>query len=261
MFEQELNFPCRLGDKALELHKFGPGALPKSRKTLQQLYDLWDKRMGTKNQYKRSVYGHPLGAASIPELPSSSMHRHLAGSQNSPNKLSSVANQDAYVVAAQGLADEVSKRRSDHDLRTDTPLLLVISDDASGAGLGGIIHHKAIAAFRLFVGLDSLVLGEEVKADGQQGIATSYSTSVPEVPSLQGFYEGEFNASPMPQRVANTRLFLRDLTAAARLADGLVLTGSSNVGRLLALLNAQSRNPDKLFRSVDVRWFPTSRYQ
>lgn len=51
-----------------------------------------------------------------------------------------------------------------------------------------------------------------------------------------GKNEIEFNRLPLATRIENTRVFVRDLTFLARTADALVITGSSNVGRLLMML-------------------------
>lgn len=70
------------------------------------------------------------------------------------------------------------------------------------------------------------------------------STLTPFLPSLSGSSspgreqnETEFNRLPLPARIASTRAFVRDLTFLARNADALVVTGSSNVGRMLMVLH------------------------
>ncbi|TNY20464.1 hypothetical protein DMC30DRAFT_447036 [Rhodotorula diobovata] len=82
-----------------------------------------------------------------------------------------------------------------------------------------------------------------------------------------GFNETGFNSLPLGSRIASSRLFVRDLTALARRADALVVTGSSNVGRLMMLL-FEAANEDKgaaevrkrELRSLDARWFPTAKF-
>lgn len=100
--------------------------------------------------------------------------------------------------------------------------------------------------------------------------------------------ETGFNSLPLGSRIASSRLFVRDLTALARRADALVVTGSSNVGRLMMLL-FEAANEDKgaaevrkrelrsldarcvlaprlslcvsaLTFSHDRRWFPTAKF-
>lgn len=77
--------------------------------------------------------------------------------------------------------------------------------------------------------------------------------------------ETAFNRLPLPSRVAATRQFVRDLTFLSRRADALVVTGSSNVGRLLMMLfDAENTNRSKAegelqsrrreMRSLDTRF-------
>ncbi|GAA6017283.1 hypothetical protein JCM10207_003678 [Rhodosporidiobolus poonsookiae] len=84
-----------------------------------------------------------------------------------------------------------------------------------------------------------------------------------EVPA--GFNEQTFNALPLSTRRAGAQLFIRDLTILSRHADAIVMTGSSNVGRLMtALLEAaraeRGEEGRREVRSLDTRWFPTARF-
>ncbi|BGP15376.1 hypothetical protein JCM10213v2_003344 [Rhodosporidiobolus nylandii] len=84
-----------------------------------------------------------------------------------------------------------------------------------------------------------------------------------EVPA--GFNEATFNSLPLSTRLAQTRLFVRDLTVLAHRADALVMTGSSNVGRLMTVLfegarRARQEEGRREVRSLDTRWFPTARF-
>lgn len=76
--------------------------------------------------------------------------------------------------------------------------------------------------------------------------------------------ETAFNRLPLPSRIAATRQFVRDLTFLARRADALVITGSSNVGRLLMMLfdaedtkrsstGGERRRRRREMRSLDTR--------
>ncbi|GAA5914557.1 hypothetical protein JCM6882_000418 [Rhodosporidiobolus microsporus] len=80
-----------------------------------------------------------------------------------------------------------------------------------------------------------------------------------------GFNEATFNALPLSDRLSETRLFVRDLTVLSRHADAIVMTGSSNVGRLMTLLFEAARRDrgetgKREVRSLDTRWFPTARF-
>lgn len=67
-------------------------------------------------------------------------------------------------------------------------------------------------------------------------------------------HEANHNALPLTERVAHARLFVRDLTVLAWEADGVVLTASSNTGRLMALLaGVQKAVVDGRVRSLDTR--------
>ncbi|GAA5855540.1 hypothetical protein JCM9279_005114 [Rhodotorula babjevae] len=87
---------------------------------------------------------------------------------------------------------------------------------------------------------------------------------VGEIPA--GFNETSFNSLPLAARISSARLFVRDLTVLARRSDALVVTGSSNVGRLMMLLFEASRKGERRdgrkreLRSLDARWFPTARF-
>ncbi|KAK4046300.1 hypothetical protein OIV83_006174 [Microbotryomycetes sp. JL201] len=75
-----------------------------------------------------------------------------------------------------------------------------------------------------------------------------------------GFNERSFNSMKLDDRIAHTKTFVRDLTLLASQSDALVLTASSNVGRLLMLLAGKQFVDEGLIRSVDTRWFPTSQF-
>ncbi|KAH8921406.1 hypothetical protein BT69DRAFT_1351621 [Atractiella rhizophila] len=80
--------------------------------------------------------------------------------------------------------------------------------------------------------------------------------------ALNGFSETSFNSLPESERINLGLKFVRDVTFLAEKTDGVVFTGSSNVGRLLVLLwkggwEGVQRGG---VRSVDVRWFPTARF-
>ncbi|GJN89519.1 hypothetical protein Rhopal_002506-T1 [Rhodotorula paludigena] len=79
-----------------------------------------------------------------------------------------------------------------------------------------------------------------------------------------GFNEAAFNSLPLSSRIASARVFVRDVTVLARRSDALVVTGSSNVGRLMMLLWEAAHPPQegkrRELRSLDTRWFPTARF-
>ncbi|GAA5935496.1 hypothetical protein JCM1841_003910 [Sporobolomyces salmonicolor] len=98
--------------------------------------------------------------------------------------------------------------------------------------------------------------GQREGGGGQEGPGRK-----PLIPA--GFNENAFNALPLSTRIAQTRLFVRDVTVLTTRADALVVTGSSNVGRLMALLMGERAREGRgggRVRSLDTRWFPTARF-
>ncbi|TKA54100.1 hypothetical protein B0A53_03477 [Rhodotorula sp. CCFEE 5036] len=152
--------------------------------------------------------------------------------------------------------------------RRSVPTLVLMSDDDEGA-VQAFRRHPHAGSFRI-VGTS-----EEVSHDATDGGSAEEKTAVDRrrahAPVPAGFNETAFNRLPLPSRVAATRQFVRDLTFLSRRADALVVTGSSNVGRLLMMLfDAENTNRSKAegelqsrrreMRSLDTRWFPTARY-
>lgn len=76
-----------------------------------------------------------------------------------------------------------------------------------------------------------------------------------------GFSETFHNKLPLAKRVGLARKFVRDLSLLAQESDGIVLTASSNVGRLMALLAGDDKAVVKgRVKSLDTRWFPLARF-
>ncbi|GAA97823.1 uncharacterized protein L969DRAFT_96165 [Mixia osmundae IAM 14324] len=88
----------------------------------------------------------------------------------------------------------------------------------------------------------------------------STSTALPQANNaFKGGFPGQkFNDLPLAMRVGNTQEMLRDLTFFREEADAVLLTGSSNVGRLLMTLVGPSRCLNNRCISADVRYFPTA---
>ncbi|BGP15198.1 hypothetical protein JCM10213v2_003157 [Rhodosporidiobolus nylandii] len=138
-----------------------------------------------------------------------------------------------YATAIQQAARQVSLERGRDRAQ---PLVLIMSDDVDVvAQLRGAVE-----------GMDVRGLDEFGRVGKDQ----------PE----EGFRVHEFAKLPLTQRITLTKQFLRDLTLLASLSDALVFTGSSNVGRLLAVLGGVEKAAAGRDLSADVRWFPTARY-
>ncbi|POY73620.1 hypothetical protein BMF94_3154 [Rhodotorula taiwanensis] len=172
----------------------------------------------------------------------------------------------------------------------DRPLLVLMSDDPTAVDV--FRGHALAKWFRI---KSTVEVGAAVSpgneptggvSEGKPSRAKRLRRSHPD-PIPAGFNEIEFNRLPLATRIENTRVFVRDLTFLARTADALVITGSSNVGRLLMMLFeaqgkaamrrnevADERGPGepiggdgfarpparREMRSLDTRWFPTARY-
>ncbi|BGP47458.1 hypothetical protein JCM10450v2_003310 [Rhodotorula kratochvilovae] len=103
--------------------------------------------------------------------------------------------------------------------------------------------------------------GKEGKATRAGGKRQGGESEIP-----AGFNELEFNALPLSSRISSARLFVRDLTVLARRSDALVVTGSSNVGRLMMLLFEASKEDGRggrrelrsLDTSFDAQWIKTA---
>lgn len=70
----------------------------------------------------------------------------------------------------------------------------------------------------------------------------------PPAKGRQTFNKGNFFKMSMQDRIEQTSAMIRDLTALSRVADGFVVTGSSNVGRMAFLLGGQQAH----IASVDL---------
>ncbi|BGP54999.1 hypothetical protein JCM8202v2_002587 [Rhodotorula sphaerocarpa] len=193
---------------------------------------------------------------------------------------------------------------ADPDSDAGQPLLVLMSDD-SGA-VEAFRQHALARYFRIRATTEiASTAGGEAEAElaGREPVAVDVSEGTEErgrqrslaarsgagasgrrrnhaqIPP--GFNETQFNRLPLPARIASTRAFVRDLTFLARNADALVVTGSSNVGRMLMVLHeaearrrrgenggaregeegkAEGGGRRREMRSLDTRWFPTARY-
>ena len=170
------------------------------------------------------------------------------------------------------------------------PVLIIMSDDVSGKGLSKFRDHPLAHRFDILLGLDDPHAADIRRSTNNAQRGDSDSAPIGRLHRLMrrafgskaraakqrearereeaarlllkpGFNEATFNSLGAEERVAQTRLFLRDLTLLAQRTDGLVFTGSSNVGRLMSLVAGRSKMEDARLRSTDVRWFPSVRYQ
>ena len=235
----------RLGDKSRELANYGPHVLPAPAKSPTSLYQAWNRHIAAA---KAAFPGFRWRT-----LPS--MVTKLVAKRRNTEPAKS-ARADAFMRASVAALDHAQKRQSVADSK---PLLAMMSDDSSGAGLRSLLHHPLAAQFEVITSLDTPRGSSSHK---QEGLGPALRRLFHRKQAIKpGFDEARFNQMDMGQRVMETRLFLRDLTLLAERAEGLVITGSSNVGRLMALLFGPEKVKQGRLHSADVRWFPTVRYQ
>ena len=171
------------------------------------------------------------------------------------------------------------------------PTLMLMSDDDEGA-VRAFRRHPHAGSFRI-VGTSEEVSNDTTDVDGTKEKRRAVDRRSAHAPVPAGFVrvsvcslirlsipsmvcdivdlpltkqnETAFNRLPLPSRIAATRQFVRDLTFLSRRADALVVTGSSNVGRLLMMLfDAENTNRSKAegelqsrrreMRSLDTRF-------
>ncbi|GEM08223.1 hypothetical protein Rt10032_c05g2240 [Rhodotorula toruloides] len=118
------------------------------------------------------------------------------------------------------------------------------------AGVGAGVPHAGTA---------------HVGAGGGAGHGRTHAVPKTKQKVPDGFNETAFNRLPLATRIASARIFVRDLTVLSSRADALIVTGSSNVGRLMMLLFEARRREEgeggkREVRSLDTRWFPTARF-
>lgn len=135
---------------------------------------------------------------------------HKSGGKHDAPTLSS-ALLHKYVAAAHQLSQP----------DTPSPTLIVMSDDPNALSYFRVIEESE--------GIKVISTADLPSVGGSGESAHPFSKS-------NGFNENRFNALPLAERVAVTHDFVRDLTVLAHGVDGIVMTASSNVGRLLCLL-------------------------
>lgn len=254
------------GDKELELGKFGPqvwsSSSEKTRLT-DPTQTLISKATITYGQNTDSQTWHSRTDSRPAVSPSTDpvdINTSIAIAPGSS---------DAYFQAAENAllqcrAQSPAASPADLHLLEKTKLILM-SDDHSQYGLLDFLTHRKSHLFDLWNGSERRIF--ETSPTGYTGLSPmAGSDSTASVPGAKtrhaaGFDESVFNASPIQDRVSAAIQFLRDLTILASHADGIVITASSNVGRLLALLLEPEKGSDININSVDIRWFPTARYQ
>ncbi|KAL8290267.1 hypothetical protein RQP46_003206 [Phenoliferia psychrophenolica] len=153
-----------------------------------------------------------------------------------------------YIAAAEAAANALGAWNSSH-LRP--PLLAVMSDDAKALPKLVASGGERIEAF------DRVML-REAAAGVKDSLGGEGGADMAELES--GFRANAFHTLSMETRVTSTRRFVRDLTVVGFGADAFVFTGSSNVGRLTALIGGVEKAKQGRFISCDTRWFGTAHF-
>ncbi|GAA5907067.1 hypothetical protein JCM6882_005160 [Rhodosporidiobolus microsporus] len=191
-------------------------------------------RLGDKcNELHNPSYS-PLRYADPPTLQRFRSTLGAACSASPPSSLAqSTGPMDSSTASTYATAVCLAARSVSRQWRTKTsPLVLVMSDD-----LGAVEELKGV------------VEGGEVRGMGEFGRRDEEGGEGEE----KGFSSKRFGELPLDHRIASTRTFIRDLTLLGSLADAFVFTGSSNVGRLLAVLGGTEKAKAGRDYSCDVR--------
>ncbi|KAM0754857.1 hypothetical protein T439DRAFT_123657 [Meredithblackwellia eburnea MCA 4105] len=147
-------------------------------------------------------------------------------------------------------ADEASGNLQSERVRRK-PVLAIMSDD-----VGGLEKLRNGAGEQL----DEFepVLLSELAKDYPAAMGGKGGKDMDRVE--KGFQSGQFPKLSLETRVTATKRFLRDLTVVGREADSIVFTGSSNVGRLAALIGGAEKATQGRFLSCDSRWYGTAHW-
>ncbi|CAD6580533.1 MAG: hypothetical protein CYPHOPRED_001252 [Cyphobasidiales sp. Tagirdzhanova-0007] len=261
----------RLGDKSIELANYGPHKFSRPPSTLRKLYNAWRKHY---NAWRKRYNKAKLLLSSSDSTRTSlepAKKRHPAQIDDEP--VISDESVDAYMAACVAAAENAgaslfSAAASLSEERLDAgphkPLLVLMSDDSTGKGLEKFLKHIHAKKFEVVPGIppdaESTTLPIDSAPNDPEAPLIPLPLTNPKI-KKPGFSETTFNSLSAASRISLTRTFLRDLTILSRRADGLVFTGSSNVGRLMSLLAGFEKMQRGSLRSTDVRWFPTVRYQ
>ncbi|KDE02918.1 hypothetical protein MVLG_06564 [Microbotryum lychnidis-dioicae p1A1 Lamole] len=172
--------------------------------------------------------------------------------QATPTKTSHLDDRaiEKYLVAAINLVERVLRTGVVLSL-DERPVLLVASDSLTVST--AFAKHKLGRAFNV-IDIADLDPSEAIAPD--ESIHGKQRMRVAE----NGFDELEFNMLPFEARERVAQGFVRDITILAQVTHGLVMSASSNVGRMLALLGGEEKIEQGLIASVDTRWFPTSHF-
>ncbi|BGP61890.1 hypothetical protein NBRC10512v2_003210 [Rhodotorula toruloides] len=267
----------RLGDKFLEADRIGPASLSPSSSPPPPP----ESAPGLTDDLTTSYYAAAVGSInSLLSLPSSSPSK-------SPQTTAD------RIRALFALSAPWSRIASEEDQGESRPTLALMSDDPHA--VEAFRKHPMGARFRVVgtaeIGASVVAAQEEErerrgrrgKRDGRQevmekrrpefegvgvgggraghgaGGGHGRMQAVPKTKARvpDGFNETAFNRLPLSTRISSARLFVRDLTVLSSRADALVVTGSSNVGRLMMLL-FKARRREKGERRGEVRSLDTS---
>ncbi|GAA5863341.1 hypothetical protein JCM3774_005259 [Rhodotorula dairenensis] len=284
----------RLGDKFLEMSHFpsSPASPVEGAAEAKQTEARPDSAPGGLNDALVSAYL----AAAIDSVHSLLGLAPLLLSSSS----SSSSKEPRWNAGSEATTTAATSSDPDAETRGMKPTLVLMSDDDEGA-VRAFRRHPLAGSFRI-VGTSEEASPTSTTTDDHDDEGDALDRSRPpeaddlarreRAPIPSGFNENEFNRLPVSSRIRSTRQFVRDLTFLARRADAVVVTGSSNVGRLLMMLSEaeqrrrsqtesltvvdgvragreegqeeeegiRRRRGRREMRSLDTRWFPTARY-
>ncbi|SCV70635.1 BQ2448_3397 [Microbotryum intermedium] len=180
-----------------------------------------------------------------PQALKNALGRRSTLPQATPTKASELDDRaiKKYLTAATTLVERI--RRSDVDVSFDErPVLLIASDSPTAST--AFAKHKLGRAFNVIDIADLERSEAPAPNESPQG-------KDPMLISEIGFDESKFNMLPLEDRERVAQGFVRDITILDQVSHGLVMSASSNVGRMLAVLGGEQKIEQGLIASVDTR--------
>jgi len=256
--------PCRLGDKSLELANYGPAVFPRPSSSSSDLLKAWQIHQHSAKaltaSLRHSSSSKDASPISPPEISDETVEAYMTACVGAAERAGvDFAKENGRKPVLLIMSDDSTGKGLEKFRKHQKMEMFELLTGVGGGPSTGILEEGQKSK-RLSIGDGSHIFSSgfiEPSADllpskhqSQRRISRrsphsrrSSSSSSPNsstnatLPNpAAGFTESIFNSLLPSSRISLTRSFLRDLTLLASSADGLVFTGSSNVGRLWLLL-------------------------